>query len=284
MPRSAHVTVTVDLSRVRANALAVKRASGVRVIAVVKADAYGLGAAAVAAAVRDVADAFYVFDLAEAVAANLAALGKEAIALLDEPHDAATYRRHGVRPVVWTVARAAALADARPLLSVDTGQQRFACPAGDVDAVLAAGRVTEAFTHASTAAQVRRLLDAAGGRGLALHAAGTALLHDPAARLDAVRPGLALYRGAARVTARLADARDTTGPAGYSGFSPATGRHGVVLAGYAHGLRPGPCAVNGHRRRVLEVGMQSAFVEVAPSDKVGDQVVLLGDTVTEADV
>jgi alanine racemase len=108
-----------------------------------------------------------------------------------------------------------------------------------------------------------------------LHAAGTALIEqDPAASLDAVRPGLALYRGAVRTSARLVAATDSAGPAGYTGFEVA--RHGVILAGYSHGLRAGPCAVNGRPTRLLEVGMQSAFVECAPGDRAGDEVVLLG--------
>jgi alanine racemase len=126
---------------------------------------------------------------------------------------------------------------------------------------------------------VQRLLDLAGGRGLALHAAGSSLLDEPSARLGAVRPGLALYRGTVRVSARLVEVRDSAGPAGYTGF--AVPRHGVILCGYSHGLRVGPCRVNGRPSRVLEVGMQSAFVECAAGDRAGDEVVLLGDGLTE---
>jgi len=35
--------------------------------------------------------------------------------------------------------------------------------------------------------------------------------------------------------------------------------------------------INGTRRKILEVGMQSAFVEIGPGDRVGDEVILLGD-------
>ena len=76
--------------------------------------------------------------------------------------------------------------------------------------------------------------------------------------------------------------RDSSGPAGYTGF--VVPRHGVVLCGYTNGLRPGPCLVNGRRSRMLEVGMQSAFVECGPGDRVGDEVVLLGDGIEEAEV
>jgi alanine racemase len=50
-------------------------------------------------------------------------------------------------------------------------------------------------------------------------------------------------------------------------------------------MRPGGAvSVNGERRLVPEVGMQSAFVELGPKDKTGDEIVLLGDGITEQDV
>ena len=180
------------------------------------------------------------------------------------------------------MARATALRRANPVLAVDTGMQRFACPPAQVAAVIQAGECTEAFTHATTLEHVAALRDAVALHDLFLHAAGSSLLHEPAAWLDAVRPGLALYTGAVRATARLIEARDTVGPAGYTRF--AARRHGVILAGYTTGLRPGPCLVNGRRSTVIEVGMQSAFVALEPGDKIGDPVTLLGDGLTESDL
>jgi alanine racemase len=78
------------------------------------------------------------------------------------------------------------------------------------------------------------------------------------------------------------ETRKTQGAAGYSGFTSRF--HGVILAGYSNGLRPGPCLVNGRRSRIPEVGMQSAFVELQGDEKPGDEVVLLGDSLTEQDV
>jgi alanine racemase len=278
-------SVVIDLARVRANCEDVARRCGVPVIAVVKADAYGLGAARVVAAIADVVEAFYVFDAAEAQAYEHLDIGKPTIALVGDSDDADDYISRRIRPAVWTAERAKLLARARPVLSVDTGQQRFACPPDEIDAVLAAKTCDEAFTHASTLAQARQLRELTGGRVAKLHAAGTSLLDEPEARLDAVRPGVALYRGAVRVTAPLLEAHDTRGPTGYTGFVSPTGRHGVIYAGYSTGLRRGgPCLVNGERRRIPEVGMQTAFVELGPGDEVGDEVVLLGDEVTEHDV
>jgi len=284
MTPSRHVQVRIDLARIRANVEAVRSRTGKPVIAVVKADGYGLGAYHVARAVQDVVEAFYVFDVAEAIAYRLDETRVPTLALMGESEDPNDYVARKIRPVVWTVDRATKLRAARPVLSVDTGQQRFGCPAELVAEVKRAGGCDEAMTHASSVAQAQVLHDLLGGR-TKLHAAATSLLDHPEAWLDAVRPGLAIYRGAARVSTTLADARDTRGPTGYSGFVSSTGRHGVILAGYSNGLRPGgPCLVNGVRRKVVEVGMQSAFVELGPGDKAGDEVVLLGDGISEDDV
>jgi alanine racemase len=279
--------VVVDLRRVRANAQDVVARTGVPLLAVVKADAYGLGMREVAVALADVADGFCVLTLAEAaVNALWASAGKPIVVLATPGHDAdaGDYRNHHARPAVASADEAQQFADADPLLSVDVGMQRFACPAERVDAILRGGLVREAFTHATRPEHVEQFVEIAGGRGLRLHAAGSSLLGEPRAYLDAVRPGLALYQGAARVAARLVEVRESSGPIGYTGWRSATGRHGVILAGYSHGLRAGPCLVNGQPRRVPEVGMQSAFVELGPADRPGDEVVLLGDSLTEADV
>ena len=241
----------------------------------VKADAYGLGAKKVAAAIADVVDGFVVFQAAEALEAKLPDLGKPILAL--RPDDLVETAALGVRPAVWDAQTAEELRAWDPVVCVDTGMQRFACPPEELERVIEAGQVREAFTHATSVEQVRRLDELAGGQRaggrLRLHAAGTSLLHEPAAHLDLVRPGLALYRGAVSVRTQLVEQRDSRGPVGYTGFTAR--RHGVILAGYSHGLRPGPCLVGGKRRRIAEVGMQSAFVELEPGDEAAD-VTLLG--------
>jgi len=270
--------VSVDLSRIRNNAEAIVRSTGVPMLAVVKADAYGLGAVEVAEAIGDLVQGFYVFDAAEAVSTRLWDIaGKRIVTLNSSWADPGDFVSHHISPVVWSMDRARELRRARPVLSVDTGQQRFACPVEDAASVRQAGDCREAMTHAITLPQVGRFVEVVqswDAGEVFCHAAGSALLDEPAARLDAVRPGLALYRGAVRVTARLVDARDSTGPAGYTGFIAP--RIGVILAGYSGGLRPGPCLVNGQLRRVAEVGMQSSFIELGPEDRTGDEVVLLG--------
>ncbi len=280
--------VRVDLDRIRANAERIAATARVPLLAVVKADAYGLGAPRVSDALSDLGDrlaGFYVFDAAEAVAADLhRRTGRRTVALHGDSADAADYRQAHINPVVWTVDRASALRAAEPVLSLDTGQQRFACPPADAMAVQKAGACHEAMTHATRleqADQLRRFTADWPFRPT-LHAAGSALLDVPSARFDAVRPGLALYVGALRVTAPLIEVRDAVGPAGYTRFC--VQRLGVIRMGYSNGLKPGPCRVGGRPCRIVEVGMQSAFVEIGPGDGVGDEVVLLGsDAPTDPD-
>jgi alanine racemase len=277
--------VTIELSRVRANVQEISKRTGVPVIAVVKADAYGLGARKVVEAIADLVESFYVFDAAETLLYEEVAAGKPTIALVGASNDASDYVSRNIRPAVWNAGRAIALRAARPVLSVDTGQQRFACPANEVEHVLNTRACDEAFTHATTPAQVKLLHETAGGKVAKLHAAGSALIEDPSTWLDAVRPGLALYHNAVRVAAPLLEAKDANGPAGYGGFVSSTGRLGVFAAGYSNGMRAGAtCFVNGERRPVREVGMQSTFIELGPRDKAGDEVILLGNGITTREI
>ncbi|HZZ45070.1 MAG TPA: alanine racemase [Tepidisphaeraceae bacterium] len=273
------VVVRVDLGRVCGNAAAVAARTGVPVIGVVKANAYGLGGKRVARALAGVpgVEGFYAFSLGEAVEYELAGTGKPTLVLEPTPMgDVGEYVSRGVRPSVWTVEGAERMRRARPVLSVETGMQRFAAAADQVDAIIKAGDIKEAMTHATRLEHVEQLQRAVEGYpGLKLHAAGTALLNEPRAYLDATRPGVALYSNALTVTAPLYQVRESGSPAGYTGFMAP--RHGLILLGYQHGLRMGPCLVNGRRARLLEVGMQTSFVEVEGSDKVGDPVTLISE-------
>lgn len=269
-------SVEVNLEQVRANVADIRRRVGVEVWAVVKADAYGMGMERVAPAIAELVDGFCVFSLREAQAGRLwEVTGKPAIALgPPDSADPAAYRQQHVRPAVSTIEQATALRPADPVLCVDTGMQRFACPAEQVEAVLTAGECREAFTHAVRVEQAQLLKQLTSGHHLKLHAAATALLDQPEARLDAVRPGLALYQQAVTVRTALVEVHVSRPPVGYGGFS--VSHHGVIPVGYVQGLRRGICLIAGQRRMVLEVGMQSAYVEIGPEAQVGDEVILLG--------
>lgn len=272
--RSPHLSASVNLDAIRASAERIAAATRVDLIAVIKADGYGLGAERVADALASVAREFAYFSIEEA-----AAVRKPGIVLGPPTARPEEYQALRLRPAVSSVSEATRFRDVPALLCVDTGMQRFGCDPQDVPRILARATIEEAFTHTTRIAGVESLSAACAGRVPRLHAAATALLGTPAAWLDAVRPGMALYDGALRVTTRLHSVRDVRGPVGYSGFDAP--RVGVILAGYSNGLRPAPVEINGRPQRILECGMNTSFVSADPRDREGDEVVLLGSELTE---
>ena len=273
--RSPHVQVQVDLRRIRANAEAIRQRTGVELIAVVKADAYGLGAAAVVGALRGIADRFAFFSLAEARRAGC----RGALILGPPTGPPEHYAELDARPSVGRLDEARRFGALPVAVNFDSGMRRFGCDAATLREIVAAARVAEVFTHAVDLPAAAKLAALELPPGVRRHAAASALLDEPRAWLDAVRPGLALYRGALRVTARLVRVRRAAGPVGYERIE--VERVGVMLVGYAHGFAPAPVRIGGRVQRVLEVGMNTSLVTVDPADREGDEVVLLGEDLDE---
>jgi len=218
----------VDLDAVRANTRALAEfAHPAALLAVVKADGYGHGAAPVARAALDAGATWLGVALVEEGIALRSAGIDAPILVLSEPPPAAAGAVvvHGLTPTVYTAsgveALAKAVADAGtgvPLsvhLKVDTGMHRVGCALEDaIDLVeLIAGRpelelgavcthfaVADEPDHPYTGEQAERFdallaeLDATGRRPRIVHAANSAglLAHDRA-RYDLVRVGIALY-------------------------------------------------------------------------------------------
>lgn len=272
-----HVDVHIDLDQVCRSAQQIRQRTRVPLLAVVKADAYGLGAVAVSQALADIADEFVYFTLEEA-----REVGRPGIVLGPPDAEPQEYAALQVRPAVSSYDHARRYARVPSALSVDSGMQRFGCQPPDVEPLLRLCQATDLMTHAPNAGAADLLRSLAPQHDLRRHAAATSLLDAPAAWLDAVRPGLALYLGAVRVSTRLAAVRETSGPVGYTGFEAP--RVGIVLLGYSNLAAPAVVLVNGRRERLLEVGMNTAFVSLSGPAQVGDEVVLLGDDLSEHEV
>jgi len=276
---TANASVTIHLSKIRANAQAIRQKTGVDLIAVVKCDAYGCGAVAVADAIKGIVSGFYVFSAREAIAARLFEVtGKTTIAAVpDAQLTPSTLAAQRVRQAVWSIDMARHYKACSPVLSVDTGMQRFACPGREVRQLMSDFSFDEAFTHGvrpEHASELARIVNESTTTRIRLHAAASALIDQPSCWLDATRPGLALYHDAITVRMPLTEVRASRGVVGYTRFS--CEHHGVILAGYSHGLSLGPCLVNGRLQQIVEVGMQSSYVTLDPNDRAGDAVTLLG--------
>ncbi len=216
----------VDLGRIRRNAGRLKGLlrPGTRLLAVVKADAYGHGAPmAAAAALAGGADWLGVARVHEGAALRAAGI-ESPILLLAEPYaDAVAHAvALGLVPTLYTLATARRFAEAARLagrevpvhVKVDTGMHRYGLAPAEVGPFLEAVgseaglRLEGIWSHFAVAEDVLnpytrqqfevfgRVLDDLGpaGGGLIRHLANSAgLLSFPEAHFDMVRTGIAVY-------------------------------------------------------------------------------------------
>ena len=216
----------VDLDALRDNLAGIRQrvGPGVRLMTVVKADAYGHGLAAIAAhLMRCGTDLFGVANLAEAHAIRSVGRGWPVLMLgACLPDEVARAIRDGVMLTVSDEAELRHIASeaarlgmpARVHLKVDTGMGRLGCRPGDaVKLGIALGRsdalrLEAVYTHFAAAeddaaftrkqeARFRATLDDLRAAGIPLpmvHACNSGgLLHQPNAWFGLVRPGLLVY-------------------------------------------------------------------------------------------
>ncbi|RIV91911.1 alanine racemase [Aurantiacibacter xanthus] len=210
----ALLRLTIDRTALAANWHLLDRMSGAAAAgAAIKADAYGLGVAAVVPALLDAgARQFFVAHWCEVAPVLAAGAAPEQIAVLhgvNTPADAAYARATGVRPVINSVRQAAlwrAAGGGLCHLMIDTGMNRLGLPPADIgDPAIAALDIDIVLSHLASAEDdtdqsARQLaLFAAARSGVSArraslaNSAGIAL--GSAYHFDVTRPGLALYGG-----------------------------------------------------------------------------------------
>jgi len=213
----------IDLDAITANTRAVRERAGVDVIAVVKADAYGHGAEAVAeAAIEGGAAALAVATVEEAIVLRRAVPVAPLLVLLgaqEQPEREAAVALD-LTVTVWDVEAARAMGEAARAagktvalqFKVDTGLTRLGAPLGQAAeryraiAAVAGVRIEGVYSHlaradetdlSTTEEQLDRFdtfLDAiTPPRWVHTSATAGAASLAPRARVTAVRPGLALY-------------------------------------------------------------------------------------------
>lgn len=284
IPPEATGVVTIDLAAVRANwkALA-KFVAPAECGAVVKADAYGLGAQEVIPALwRAGCRTFFIATPGEALAAR-ALVPEATIYALDGllPGSADALREADARPVLSSLAEArewAAREGARPAaLHIDTGLNRLGLDRDDLAALVGdRGLMSRldlrlVMSHLACAddpahpMNERQLAAFTAARTLlplapASLAASDGLMLGRAYHFDLVRPGYALYGGQAvkerrapvvpvvSVKARVLDVHDVEPGAaiGYAASFTVSERRRIatIAAGYADGFARGASATN----------------------------------------
>lgn len=204
----------IDLQAVQHNAEAIKAHTGKKLIAVVKADAYGHGAIRVSEALNRTADMFAVATVEEGIALRQADIRKPILVLFSSlPAQVAPIVEYGLTPTIgdWEFAKALnEVASVKVHVNVNTGMNRSGVCYMEAMAFLSKLKtlrrleVEGVFTHLATAdeadknfvsVQLKRFSSVlANVSGEMIHAANSAaMLSVPESYFDAVRPGLSLY-------------------------------------------------------------------------------------------
>ncbi|BAO44722.1 alanine racemase [Thiolapillus brandeum] len=290
--------IEIDASALAHNLGVVRsHAPGARVMAVIKANAYGHGVQLAAAALAD-ADSFAVARVEEGLELRRAGVDKPLLVLAGA-HDAQELEAAAAAGLELVLHHSFQLALLRetPLpapvgvwLKVDTGMNRLGIAPGEVTAMLQALRplasLRGCLTHLANAddlgddfsrVQVQRFHEAVSHTGLPLSIANSAgILGWPESHADWVRPGIMLY-GASPFAAPVGDLQPAMTFAsrlisvkkvragqsvGYGGVwqAPRDSLIGVVAAGYADGYpreTPGGTPVLVNGRSVPLVGRVS---------------------------
>jgi alanine racemase len=270
------ITATIDLDALRHNlALARQHAPRSRVLAVVKADAYGHGLLRAARALRD-ADGYALLELDAAIRLRETGVSRR-IALLEgcfEARDLPLFAEHKLVTVVHSEEQLAMLEHFRAagridvLLKINTGMNRLGLAPAAVRSALQrlSGHASVGeiglMTHFASADDARGVAwqmaafeEAARGSGLLRCIANSAaILRYPETHFDWVRPGIMLYgcspfgekvgaelglRPAMNLESRLIAVQSLRpgDTVGYGGMYTARRemRIGVVACGYADG-------------------------------------------------
>ncbi len=314
-PDDARAWLDVDLDALRRNARRIAAHSGTRLTPVVKADAYGVGAPAVARALEGEAPwGFAVATVTEGVALRAAGVTRPILVcppVLPAEFPAAAASKltlalgQGGHVDQWKAAGGTAWH-----LSIDTGMSRAGVRWDEVDAMHAAAlrwAPEGAFTHfmaaergeASMTEQEERFRAALAQlpeRPLLLHAENSAAAARRTSRYDFIRPGVFLYgvgsgpgaqllpEPVVAVRARITDVRrvERGESVSYDAQWIAHGsrRIATVGLGYADGYR----RALGNRAHMLLRGKRVNVVGVVTMDMtmidVTDVPCEIGDTVT----
>src|SRR5215210_8116350 len=203
----------VDLGAIRHNVRTLKRrAGGARLMAVVKADAYGHGAAPVSrAALEAGADALAVVTAGEGAELRRAGIDAPILVFTDLLPDELTFARENRLQVtahsIPSAKRIVAHSGLEAHLKINTGMNRWGVEPDEVGEArkILGTRLAGVYTHLASAdsdeGTTRRQLEifdevlaAQDFGGVLVHAANSAgILWIPSSHYDCVRPGVALY-------------------------------------------------------------------------------------------
>ncbi len=307
-----HSWVEVSRSRLQENVAAIRNhlSPSTRIIAVVKANAYGHGVQEVSRCLVDLGIGdFTVATLEEAVELRKYVPSGE-ILVLDGclKGEEETFLKHDLTASLFD--RRTLPDDMKVEVKIDTGMTRLGIPWKEAKALVAGltSQVRGLFSHFAcseqdpdfTRLQLKRFQQATSGLPYPRHISNSAGLQFPEAHLDAVRLGLILYgispcpaldfvRPILQWKSRTLTIKQVPKgqPIGYSGtfFTQRDSLIGVLPVGYADGFNRllsnrGQVKIRGELVPVLgQVNMDLISVDLTdiPDPTVGEEVLLLED-------
>lgn len=274
-----------------------------------KADAYGHGAVAVAKSVCREVDYFAVATVAEGVELRNAGVTKPILVMMAGDYELERAAEHNLFVSLSNfnqIKRAAQIAETCPLkahIAINTGMNRLGFSEGElkeavklikaskieVDGIYSHLRV-RSYRQIKCFERLSQSLKADFPDAM-LHLAASRTLSVKRIRFDGVRVGLKAYTGAMSVVSEVIKTAsvDANEFISYGTYKTKSSKNiAVVFGGYADGIslkKPSSVYINGNKCRVLsKVCMDMFIVDVGENDvKVGDKVVLY-DALHSADV
>ena len=296
--------MTVDLSRLKNNALEIKRRFKCGLIAVVKCNAYGHGDTECAEALKDVADAFAVATTEEALRLVCAGITND-VFILSQNYDGANYPDN----IVFCAFDISSLkrlvkSKRRYAIKIDTGMNRlglssreFLSAANEINFDKVHSVFSHIYDNSAAARQYNEFRAFTDFLNVRRHIFASNCVFAADDLLNYVRPGLLLYGYGAdcvkpvmTLSARVLQVRRVHAGenVGY-GICPAE-KDGIIATidiGYGYGFRRKKQGeerfvyIGEKKRKIIgQVCMDMCMAEADESVTVGDEAVILGDEMT----
>lgn len=257
-----NITLEINTDRIRKNLVDIKENIGVKVMLMLKANAYGHGLLQVANATKDVADMFGVETLEEGIALKDAGIDNQILALAIQPCEVEDAIRCGLTIGVHNLQIAQKIAlmqksgySAKTHIKVDSGMHRLGL---DMQALLATldifkdsgVEVSGVYSHLrdgttsqkSEFERLARVVKDAYPHAIA-HLVSSHSLFNADMRYDMARVGILAYKGAMRAKSTVIDARFVRKGEriGYGDFClDKDSNIAVIFGGYADGISRAP--------------------------------------------
>lgn len=296
----------INLDVIRQNIRNVRAQTNVKLLLMVKADAYGHGLTEVARAVEDEVDAFGVATVDEGVRLKDCGISRDVLTLIWAVDELETAISHGLVLSLSNVVQLTRIEeliesgkaksqDTRLHIALDSGMHRLGFCDGELDGVLSrlksiGVQIEGAYSHLRVRSLrqisafdrmcevVRKYYPNAVRHLAASHSIACKRLH-----YDMVRVGFSAYHGAMRVVSEVvASRRVSKGEfVSYGNFKLERDTNtAVIFGGYADGVcreRPSEVYIRGRRCRVLgRVCMDMCIVDCGEClPRIGEEVILV---------